>query len=200
MLLPSQLAIHPFDYVALGHLHRYQNLNTNNDIPVVYAGSIERIDFGERKEEKGFCLISIKKKGAVDYEFIKPPTRPFIQIEVKLQPLNYTEQILKALSSHNIDGAILKILYHLPTTDYQDTLDAQKIEQACQSAMYVAGIIPIRKPHTRTTRTAASINMNLTELLHCYFDQKITDESLKNKLIQRALNLHQQAQEHSDNS
>ncbi len=24
---PSQLAIEPFDYVALGHLHRYQNLN-----------------------------------------------------------------------------------------------------------------------------------------------------------------------------
>ncbi|MFA6527377.1 MAG: exonuclease subunit SbcD, partial [Candidatus Babeliales bacterium] len=29
LFLPSQLARAPFDYVALGHLHRYQNLNSN---------------------------------------------------------------------------------------------------------------------------------------------------------------------------
>ena len=42
LLLPSQLAIEPFDYVALGHLHRYQDLNASGYPSVVYAGSIER--------------------------------------------------------------------------------------------------------------------------------------------------------------
>ena len=45
VLLPSQLAIEPFDYVALGHLHRYQNLNKDGYPAVVYSGSIERVDF-----------------------------------------------------------------------------------------------------------------------------------------------------------
>ena len=68
MLMPSQLAIQPFDYVALGHLHRHQNLNESGYPAVVYSGSIERIDFGERKEEKGFCLVSIPEKGKANYE------------------------------------------------------------------------------------------------------------------------------------
>ena len=39
VFLPSQLAIEPFDYVALGHLHRHQNLNINGYPAVVYSGS-----------------------------------------------------------------------------------------------------------------------------------------------------------------
>jgi len=62
LFLPSQLAIEPFDYVGLGHLHRHQNLNPNGHAPVVYSGSPERIDFGERKEEKGFCDVTLHSK------------------------------------------------------------------------------------------------------------------------------------------
>lgn len=62
VLLPSQLAIAPFDYVALGHLHRYQNLNPHGYPAIVYSGSIERVDFGERKEDKGFCIVNIEKR------------------------------------------------------------------------------------------------------------------------------------------
>ena len=43
-----------FDYVALGHVHKHQNLNPDNDPPVIYPGSIERVDFSEEKEAKGF--------------------------------------------------------------------------------------------------------------------------------------------------
>ena len=47
IFLPSQLAIEPFDYVALGHLHRYQNLNPKGYPAIIYSGSIERVDFGK---------------------------------------------------------------------------------------------------------------------------------------------------------
>jgi DNA repair protein SbcD/Mre11 len=80
VLLPSQLAIAPFDYVALGHLHRYQNLNPHGYPAIVYSGSIERVDFGERKEDKGFCIVNIEKKGITNHQFIKTPMRPFIHI------------------------------------------------------------------------------------------------------------------------
>ena len=52
--------------------------------PIIYSGSIERVDFGERKEEKGFVDVTIHAKEETTYEFVKTPTRPFIQIEVHL--------------------------------------------------------------------------------------------------------------------
>ncbi len=110
VLLPSQLAIPPFDYVALGHLHRYQNLNPSGYPALVYAGSIERVDFGERKEDKGYCIVEISEKGKATHEFVTSPMRPFIQIEVELQSTgDQTQQIIDALNKHDITDAIVKI-------------------------------------------------------------------------------------------
>ena len=59
VLLTSTLANPAYDYVALGHIHKYQDLNPGRHPPVVYSGSLERIDFGEEGEDKGFCLVRI---------------------------------------------------------------------------------------------------------------------------------------------
>ncbi len=188
IFLPSQLAITPFDYVALGHLHRHQNLNTKGYPAVVYSGSIERVDFGERKEEKGFCLVNIEKKGKTTYEFIKTPTRPFVQIEVHLTSNEpQTEQILKILKKHTIKDAILKILYHVPTGK-KDTVDLKIIQRACLDAMCIVGIIPIRTPITRERRIGAmKVNMDLSTLLNTYFDTKPELKNRKKDLIEKTL-------------
>jgi exonuclease SbcD len=55
----GQLAVRPIDYVALGHIHQPQNRNPGGHPPVVYAGSIERVTFKERKERKGFYLVDV---------------------------------------------------------------------------------------------------------------------------------------------
>jgi exonuclease SbcD len=190
LFLPSQLAISPFDYVGLGHLHRFQNLNPHG-IPVIYSGSIERVDFGERKEEKGFCLITLEKKGSTKVEFIEVPTRPFKQIEVHLNAQDdQTQQVLSELKKHTIDGAVIKILYHLPPGK-KDLLDLQTVQKACSQAMYCTGIIPIKKIEQRQHRQLVKIDMDLKTLLTSYFETKIELTQKKESLIEKALLLQQ---------
>jgi exonuclease SbcD len=190
VLLPSQLAIPPFDYVALGHLHRYQNLNPHGHPAVVYSGSIERVDFGERKEDKGFCLVTIESKEKTTHEFIQTPTRPFIQIEVHLKAGDQTKQLIDAINHHDIKGAVLKILYHVPEGK-PDLVDLNAIERACSSAMHVVSIMPIRTQQTREARAQVATSMDFATLLGAYFDTKQELKEKKKDLIEKALELYQ---------
>jgi len=194
-ILPSQLAIEPFDYVALGHLHRYQNLNPNGYPAIVYSGSIERIDFGERNEEKGYCIISIPEKNKAEHEFVQLPTRPFLQIEVKLtNEKDQTEQILDELKKHNLNNSVIKIRYHVPAVK-KDLVDLKAIQLACNSAHYVAGIIPIRKPAEREQRLSMKVDMDLTTLLGAYLDSKPEFKEHKQRLIEKTLLLQQEIEQ-----
>lgn len=190
IVLPSQLAIEPFDYVALGHLHRYQNLNPNGYPAIVYSGSIERIDFGERKEEKGFCIVHIAHKGKTTHEFISINARPFIQIEVKLKAdEKQTAQILTAIATYTITDAVVKIIYHIPENT-RDMVDLKAIQHACRDAMHIVGILPV---HTHTTRErrfiAAQESMDMPTLLNNYFESKPELKQRKSILLEKALAL-----------
>jgi DNA repair protein SbcD/Mre11 len=196
LFMPSQLAIAPFDYVALGHLHRNQNLNKKNPIPIVYSGSIERVDFGERKEPKGFCLVSIPKKGAAIYEFIETPTRPFLQIEVKLtSSAPQTQQMLDAIKQHSIKDAVLKILYHIPENQ-KDLVDLKVIQDACKSAMYIVGIIPIRPITERTRRIGSNqASLSMETLLSNFFSEKKDVADKTKLLVSKAMELLEEKEE-----
>lgn len=192
MLMPSQLALAPFDYVALGHLHRHQNLNASGYPAVVYSGSIERIDFGERKEEKGFCLVTIPEKGKATYEFIEGPTRPFIQIEVTLKSgIPHTDQMLEAIKKHDMRDAIVKIIYHVPAGK-KDHVDLKVIQLACHDALDLIGVIPVHSFEAREKRSCAlKVNMELPELLGSYFATKPELSEKQDGLIEKALLLWQ---------
>jgi len=186
VLLPSQLAIEPFDYVALGHLHRYQNLNPNSDLPVVYSGSLERIDFGERKEAKGFCRVEIKDKKSCKHEFVEIKTRPMIQIEVELEKDgDQTEQIVEKIKELDIKDAIVKIIYHI-SDDTKDQVDLLAVQRECSDALCVASIIPMRKHVTKERSLKLNVSMKFSDVLDRYIELKKDDfgvdiKSLKEK-------------------
>ena len=96
------------DYVALGHVHKHQCLRQAP--PVVYSGSIERIDFGEINEAKGCVLVAFAGKQA-SWEFVPLASRPFIEITVDVQQSGDTpmERIELAISRKTLTDAIVKL-------------------------------------------------------------------------------------------
>ena len=195
ILLPSQLAIPPFDYVALGHLHRYQNLNPHGYPALVYSGSIDRIDFGERKETKGFCDVTITAKGNTKHEFIEVSTRPFVHIEVHLnEQQNQTQQICQAIKQHDIKDAIVKIIYHIPSGK-KDFVDLNALQRACTEALHVVNIIPIHQQIARTRRSNLDISMPFEQLLETYFESKPELKSKKETLITKIMSLQEQLEQ-----
>jgi exonuclease SbcD len=186
VIMPSTLARKPFDYVALGHLHRFQNLNEGSEeTPIIYPGSIERIDFGERHEEKGFCLVTIHDKKKTTYEFIKTPARRFIQLELTLESQEHqTDQILTALKQQTIDDAIIKIMYHVPA-GMKDTVNRNVLQQICASAFHCASIMPIHAHEPKERRVALSVGMDFDDIVTRYCASKPELKNRAQELLQK---------------
>jgi DNA repair protein SbcD/Mre11 len=109
-----------FDYVALGHVHRHQNLNKANNPPVVYPGSIERVDFSEEKEEKGYISISLypgpeaARGFQVEWEFCPLPVRPFRTITVDATAAEDPQLVvIKAIEKQEIIGMVVRLVYRI---------------------------------------------------------------------------------------
>lgn len=135
VLSPSLVCDPQLDYVALGHIHRHQNLNPEGHPPVVYAGSIERIDFGEARETKGFVLAEIDK-GETQWEFVPLETRPFKDLRISLENSETVmEDILRQIpGQRQIEGAVVRLQLTYPA-EWEALIDDAAIQSALQPAL-----------------------------------------------------------------
>lgn len=171
LLLPRMLCAHPaFDYAALGHIHRHQVLHDSP--PVVYSGSLERIDFGEEKEEKGFVVAEVEK-GHTRYTFVPSGARRFVTIEVEVQSDDPMAEVRRAVGQHEIDGAIVRLIVHL-TAEQEGLIDERECRRLLKDAFYVAAVVrDVRRPgRTRIFSDGAVEELSPRELLRKYFENK----------------------------
>ncbi|MCS7222645.1 MAG: exonuclease SbcCD subunit D [Anaerolineae bacterium] len=137
LVLPLSLMRHPaFDYVALGHIHKHQCLA--EDPPIVYCGSLERIDFGEAEENKGFVLVELDK-GRARWRFVPVNARQFITIHVRVDGENPTQQVLEAITAHPIQDAVVRLTIQT-TPQANAKLDDAAIRRALAPAFHIAAI------------------------------------------------------------
>ncbi len=116
-----------FDYVALGHVHKHQILCEQPY--VIYPGSIERVDFSEEKEEKGYVLVELEK-GQTKVEYCPIPVRPFRTINVDLtQSADPQKKLLAAIAAAEIADAVVRVKYDL-RADQLDRIDEPEIHGA----------------------------------------------------------------------
>ncbi len=153
-LLLSNVAHPAFDYIALGHIHKHQVLSSNP--PVVYSGSLERLDFGEEEDDKGFYLVEIKPdketgKRRASFDFHPVTGRPFITINVNIEPQDTdpTSAVLKAITEQGdkTRDAILRLQISLPA-ETEGHLRDNDIRNAVKEAHYFT----IAKDIKRETR------------------------------------------------
>jgi exonuclease SbcD len=128
-----------WDYVAMGHVHKHQDVSKGGGTPVVYSGSLERIDFGEEREAKGFCWVEALH-GATRWQFVPVNVRPFVTIAVDVTDCDDpTERVLREIERHDVSGAIVRVRARLNQSQ-EGQLRTREIEDALSTAHLIAGI------------------------------------------------------------
>lgn len=172
--VPLSLLNRPqFEYVALGHVHKHQNLNPSNDPPIVYPGSIDRVDFSEEKEDKGYVLIEVAK-GEVKWEFCPLPVRPFRSIEVDVSEAeNPQKELLKALKKHDIQEAVIRLVYKI-RSEQLELINTNQLDEALKPAHSYSIRAELISQLTRPRLPELGVGNQLEpmEALKAYIDNK----------------------------
>ena len=136
LVLPGSLVRDPrLDYVALGHIHKPQNLNQDAHPPVIYPGSIERVDFGEVTDDKFFVVANVER-GKTDVEWRQlTGIRPFVDRSLVLESKDDIEHRLHdALPPQDqLAGAIVRLTVAYPR-DWEALIDDAALREYAQEA------------------------------------------------------------------
>jgi exonuclease SbcD len=178
------------DFVALGHIHKHQALSYASP-QVVYAGSIDRIDFGEQNEDKGWVYVEIPEKGKAEWDFRKIQARPFLTIEATVESDNATEDVVRAIARHadRLENAIVKLRIDVPPERIGELRD-DDIRVQLKSAYYVAPFERTssrQRPRSRWGSAGAAIQRaGPVEALALYLEHQKVDAERRATLLRYA--------------
>jgi exonuclease SbcD len=180
-----------FDYVALGHIHKAQDLNENDHPHVIYSGSIERVDFGEAKDNKYFVIAEVDKgKSQISWRLLDG--RPFIDIPVDLREINASEnQTLPTpieiknhlektlIDSSEVENAMVRMTLVYPK-DWDNLIDDHWFQERFETALDFHLLRkPIFSTRLRLGDDESISNLPHEKLLELYWEsQKVSPEEI----------------------
>ncbi len=153
-----------FDYVALGHIHKPQNMGSPR---VRYAGSPLKYSLSEAGHEKGVTLVELREKGGMEVTFIPlTPLRDLRQVRGTLDELLQPPQ----------DFPFQDYLHILLTEE--GTVDAlQRLATVYPHIVRLEISVP-REGETVTTATSPALaQKNMASLFQDFFQEQ-TGEAL----------------------
>ena len=120
-----------FDYTALGHIHRAQNVGSER---VRYSGTPLKYSFAEWQQEKSVTLAELGEKGSVSVTALPlAPLRDLRKLRGSYEELmrrEFYDELPK-----DSDG-LLRDFYHLTLTDEEDVPDAvQKLRSVYKNLL-----------------------------------------------------------------
>ncbi len=136
----SSMSLEAWDYVAMGHIHKHQDANKERYPAVVYSGSLERIDFGEESEAKGFSWIEAVR-GETKWEFVQMQVRRFVSIHADAtnDGETPTDAVIRAIERHDVTDAIVRVRVKLLQSQ-EPMFRLRDVEAALRDAYLIAGI------------------------------------------------------------
>ncbi len=183
----SALADPAWDYVALGHIHKHQVL-TSNHPPIVYPGSLERIDFGEEADPKGFCWVELAQ-GASTWRFVPVQARPFrtVEADVRRAP-DPTAAVLAAIEARDVADAIVRVQIKL-----REGQEGAPRQREIEAALGQANLAVINKEIENETRIpgvgANPESLTPLQWIERYFAAKNKSPEQIEKLVRAAESL-----------
>jgi len=192
VVLPPSMFRHPaIDYVALGHIHRHQVVGDGLP-PIVYSGSVERVDFTEENEPKGFCWVEVRR-GSTQWRFVELPARPFRTLTLDLRDASDPEmaalaQIRRAAPS--IREAVVRIALRIRPEQKERLREARLREELERAQVfYVSGIrIETEERHRARLPLGEVERLTPMELLARYLEARDPppDPERRNRLLRAA--------------
>jgi exonuclease SbcD len=183
--LPLSLLAKPcFRYVALGHIHKHQT--RGSDPPVVYAGSLERIDFGEENEDKGYVIVHLEGDRPVEVKFRTTAARRFVTIEVTCRGDDPLAEVRRAVGQKDLRDAVVRLIVHAKP-EHEAALADRELRALLREAHYVAGIRrEIEQPERRRPPVPNIESWTPLQALKYYLEQRDTPPERLAALLDRA--------------
>ena len=197
VLVRSSVALPQFDYVALGHIHKHQILGS--DRRVVYSGSLQRVDFGEESDEKGFCVVELDPREnpgsrLKQHQFQTVHSRTFrtVSVDIRTGDPDPTATVLKAIAATDIRDAVVRLQISVPA-ELEGRLRDADIRTALDGAHFVAAVSREVKGQPRNRLgTAYSRGIDPRVALRHYFEEVGTPRDRAEVLMRRAEQLMEQ--------
>jgi len=169
------------DLAVFGHIHMHQTLFDK----VVYTGAPERIDWGERKDPKGF--VALRADGT--WSFVELPARPMEKVDVTVAlGDDVTRRVLDALPEE-VAGKLVRVEVRLPD-ELRSSLDEKKLESRLQDAFHYE----LRLVSTERARiTTDEFTMDPARLLAEYVDKNFDGHPRKDAIKAEAQRLLKEA-------
>lgn len=183
LVLPGSLVKDPrLDYVALGHIHKSQNLNEGAQPPVVYPGSIERVDFGEAEDDKFFVIAEIKKGVSEVVWHQLTGIRPFVDRFIRLTSQEgINDQLCAGLPPReDLADAIVRLVIEYPR-EWEAMIDEAALrEHAAEAFEFHLLKRPQQENRIRLPEDQAIGALSPLELLDLYWQANHVDgEAIK---------------------
>lgn len=188
ILLQESLLAAEYDLVAMGHIHKPQELpNIRN---CFYSGAINTLNFNDEGQERGFWIHEYSD-GGWNRTFLRTPYREFVTLrfddaDITAINLGQLDEVAQKWWRYN-DGVRDKIVRILYTCSYENSkaLNTALLGKALyeDGAFYVVGVFPEKVVET-ADRNDLSDTTDPEENLRQYLsDKQYTDEQIQELIL-----------------